>query len=95
RLQLCSVYEDDVEHGRHFVRFRITTRAKRWLPLVWLAIAAAVPAFVIAPTLVPLAAPLGVFAWALTRARRYMQSAVSQLALECAEPLGMIKAEIG
>jgi glycosyltransferase involved in cell wall biosynthesis len=94
RLQLCSVYEDDVEHGRHFVRFRVTARAKRWLPLVWLAMAAAVPAFVLAPTLLPLAAPLGVLAWALARCKRYMQSAVSQLATECAEPLGMIKAEI-
>jgi hypothetical protein len=95
RLQLCSVYEDDVEHGLHFVRFRVTTRAKRWLPAVGLAIAAAVPALALAPTLLPLAAPLGVLAWALVRTRRYMQSAVSQLALECAEPLGMIKADIG
>jgi glycosyltransferase involved in cell wall biosynthesis len=94
RLQLCSVYEDDVEHGRHFVRFRVTTRGKRWLPLVWLAIVAAVPAFVVAPTLLPLAAPLGVLAFALAQSRRYMQSAVSQLALECGEPFGMTRAEI-
>ncbi|HKD36432.1 MAG TPA: hypothetical protein VKB78_06515, partial [Pirellulales bacterium] len=95
RLQLCSVYEDDVEHGRHFVRFRVTARAKRWLPVVWLAVVATAAAFVVAPTLLPLAAPLGVFAWALARSKQSMQSAVSQLATECAEPLGMIKADLG
>ncbi len=45
RLQLCSVYEDDVEHGRHFVRYRVTARPKRWLPLVWFAMVSAVPVF--------------------------------------------------
>lgn len=93
RVQLCSLYEDDVEHGQHYVRFRVTARAKHWLPLVWLAIAATVPAFVIAPTLLPLALPVLLAAWALARAKRSMQSAVSQLASECAEPLGMIRVE--
>lgn len=95
RLQLCSVYEDDVEHGQHFVRYRVTARAKRWLPVVWLSIAAAALALVTAPTLLPLALPLAGLARSLARARRSMQSAVSQLAVECAEPLGMIRAELG
>ncbi len=93
RLQLCSVYEDDVEHGRHFVRYRVTARPKRWLPLVWLAMVSAVPGFFWAPTLLPLALPLVVLMRAMAGVKCYMQSAISQLAAECAEPLGMIEAE--
>jgi hypothetical protein len=89
------VYEDDVEHGRHFVRYRVTARAKRWLPLVWLALLASIPVFFWAPTLLPLAIPLLVLARAMAGVKRYMQSAISQLAAECAEPLGMVKAETG
>jgi O-antigen biosynthesis protein len=93
RLQLCSVYEDDVEHGQHYVRYRVTARPKRWLPLVWLALAASVGLFFWAPTLLPLALPLAALARAMVGVKRYMQSAVSQLAAECAEPLGMVKVE--
>ncbi len=94
RLKLCSVYEDDVEHGRHFVRYRVTARTKYWLPVVWLLLAGCVPLFFWRPSLVPLALPLAALARALIGVKRYMQSAVSQLAAECAEPLGMVKAEI-
>ena len=93
RLQLCSVYEDDVEHGRHFVRYRVTARPKRWPPFAWLAMASALPVFFWAPTLLPLALPLVVLMRAMAGVKRYMQSAISQLAAECAEPLGMIEAE--
>jgi hypothetical protein len=92
-LQLCSVYEDDVEHGRHFVRYRVTARPKRWLPLAWLAMVSIVPAFIWAPTLLPLALPLLALMRAMAGVKRYMQSAISQLAAECAEPLGMTEAE--
>ncbi len=91
RLQLCSVYEDDVEYGAHYVRFRVTAQAKWWLPLPWLGLAACAALLVCMPTLLPLALPLGVLARAMARVKRYMQSAISQLAVERAETLGMPK----
>jgi hypothetical protein len=94
RLQLCSVYEDDVEHGQHFVRYRVTARPKRWLPIAWLALIGSAALIFRMPCLVPLALPLAALGRGMFGVKRYMQSAVSQLAAECAEPLGMIKVEV-
>jgi hypothetical protein len=93
RLKLCSVYEDDVERGQHYVRYRVTARAKKWLPVAWLGFGAAVAGIAWEPTLLPLAVPLVFLARGMLGVKRYMQSAISQLAAECAEPLGMIKVE--
>lgn len=92
-LQLCSVYEDDVENGRHFIRFRVTSKQKSWVPLVWVGLVASTAFVFQTPSFVPLLLPVMFVAWGMRRARRSMLSGVSQLAAECAEPLGMVAAE--
>jgi GT2 family glycosyltransferase len=91
RLQLCTVYEDHVVRAEHYLQYRVTAHRRWWLPALWLALALCLPVFVLAPTLAPMALPWAVLVRGLARVKRYMKSAISQLATECAEPLGMVK----
>lgn len=89
RLQLCSVYEEVLEKGAHYVRYRVTARAKPLVfPLVC-GLTAALAALALVPSLLPLAIPLAVVIRCLQGARRTMIESVSQLAQECGRPLGM------
>lgn len=93
RLQLCSLYEEILEKGAHYVRYRITASPK---PFVWpfiVLLAAALTGLTFAPYLLPLAAPLALALRCLLAAKRGMMEAVSQMAEECGKPLGMIRVE--
>jgi O-antigen biosynthesis protein len=90
-LQLRSVYEEDLEHGQHYVRFRITSKIKPLVPLLWLALSGLLLLFVAIPVMLPLAIPVLGLLWILWESRWMMTAAVSQLAEEAAAPLGMIK----
>lgn len=88
-LQLCSTCEEDLERGAHYVRYRIEARAKPMLPLLVMALLAPLGALYGAPYLAPLALPSLIALKLVLQARRFMIRAVSQLAIECGEPLGM------
>ncbi|HXT58298.1 MAG TPA: glycosyltransferase [Pirellulales bacterium] len=93
RLQLCSVYEEILELGAHYVLYRVTARAK---PFVWPlagAVGASLVGLAFAPYLLPLALPLAIVLRYLLSAKRAMVEAVSQLAEECGKPLGMTRVE--
>ena len=93
RLQLCSVYEEILERGAHYVRYRITARPK---PYVWpLAgvVASCLVGLAFVPYLLPLTLPLAIVLRYLLSAKRAMIEAVSQLAEECGKPLGMVRVE--
>jgi O-antigen biosynthesis protein len=92
-LKLCSVYEDDVEFGQHYVRYRITSRIKPVVPVLWAALIALLLTFLATTALAPLAIPVVGVMWMLWDSRRAMTAAASQLAQEAAAPLGMIKVQ--
>ncbi|MEX2214878.1 MAG: glycosyltransferase [Phycisphaeraceae bacterium] len=93
RVTLCSTYEENLEKGRHYVRFRVEAKRKRILPLLWTMLTLALPLFVLFPFLLPLALPWAFAVKRLADARRFMIAAVAQLASECAEGLNMPKVE--
>lgn len=87
---LTSVYEDDVEHSSHYIRYRVTA-ALKWAPVLFggmvaLGILAAV---VYRPAVAPLAIPALVYLSLLWNAKRDTIRAVSQLSVECGRPFGM------
>jgi cellulose synthase/poly-beta-1,6-N-acetylglucosamine synthase-like glycosyltransferase len=90
RLRFSSVYEERLERGFHMVRFRLVVRAKFALLLLWtIAVSLLVAVTIVWPYFFPFVIPVAAGLFGLVRARRHMLSAVSQLALECAESLGM------
>ena len=89
RLQLCSTYEENLEKNQHFVRFRIKTRWKRTVPLLWFMISLALISFIAFPYLLPLAPVFLYFVRRLWRTKYYMIAGVSQIAIECAGGLDM------
>jgi glycosyltransferase involved in cell wall biosynthesis len=91
RLQICSVYEENLERSFHMVRYRVTARMKGVKLALWTAIALTIGLIAALPYLLPLTLPLAIAARGLARAKRHMVTAVSQLALECAEGLGLQK----
>jgi GT2 family glycosyltransferase len=92
RLFLTTVYEDDVEHATHYVRYRISSRMKWYMPLVVLGLGGAISAIWLAPWLLPLAVPLLFLLRKVAMARRTMTSALSQLTAEYGEAIGMTRA---
>jgi glycosyltransferase involved in cell wall biosynthesis len=89
RLRLTSVYEEDLQTTRHFIRYRVQGRWKARY-LMKLAVVVALIGFCADRWyLLPLAVPLALAALRLLRARKAQTIALAQLALECAEPLGM------
>jgi hypothetical protein len=93
RVYLDSVAEERLEKGWFQVRFRVKARIKSLAILHFAGLLALLPAFAAMPRLLPLAVPVVVMLRALVRARAGMTEAVSQLAMECAEGMGMVSAE--
>ena len=90
---LTSVYEDDVAHATHYVRYRVTARRKPVPLLIGVALLAVlVTGVVLQPALAPLTLPILAYLYILWRARRNMIRAISQLAMECGKPFGMTPA---
>ena len=91
---LSSVYEDDVEHAAHYVRYRVTVRRRTFPLLIGLALMGLVIALLVfRPDFVPLAIPILVYLGLLSGARKNMASAISQLAVECGKPFAMTPAQ--
>ena len=93
RLQLCSVYEEDLERARHFIRYRVTVKMKPHAPLVVAGLMALLIGLTQVLQLAPLAIPIVVILYRYVRARKTMITAVSQMATECGWPLGMPNAK--
>lgn len=53
-VKLRSVYEEDLERGRHFVRFQINSRIKPLVPLLWAFLVSLLALFVLYPVFLPL-----------------------------------------
>src|SRR5262249_13230757 len=93
RVYLCSVAEERLEDGWYHVRFRVSARSKPSAVLLGAGLLATLPVFVGVPELLPLAVPIGLMLRTLLRAREGMTAAISQLAMECAQAMGMPDAE--
>ena len=93
RLKLSSVYEEHLEHARHYVRFRIEAKLKPHAPIVVAALMAALIGITQALYLAPLALPIIIILMRYMRARKQMIGAVSQMAMECGWPIGMPKTQ--
>lgn len=90
RLKLDSVYEEDLERARHYVRYRVTAKWKPSYLFKGLLLAGLFGFCLSKIYLLPVALPLGLALLRLAGGRRIQTAALSQLAMECAEPLGMI-----
>jgi GT2 family glycosyltransferase len=92
-VKLTSVYEEHLEHSRHYVRYRVEAKMKPQAPLVVAALMAALIGITQALYLAPLAIPITVVLVRYVRARKLMLSAVSQMAMDCGWPVGMPKTQ--
>ena len=93
RVYLRSVAEERLEKGWFHVRFRVTARSKPSAVLLSAGLLATLPVFVAVPELLPLAVPIVLTLRTLFKAKEGMNSAIAQLAMECAEAMGMPNAE--
>lgn len=93
RLKLTSVYEEVLERGEHYVRYRISAKTKPYAPLLVAALMATLTAITQALYLAPLSLPLILILYHLVRARKTMIQAVSQMARDCGWPIGMPRAK--
>jgi hypothetical protein len=88
------VYEDDVAHATHYVRYRVVAVRNNASILIGLALLAVVAVLIFTrPSLAPLSLPLIGYLGMLWRARNNMVRAISQLAIECGKPFGMTAAQ--
>jgi GT2 family glycosyltransferase len=92
RLAITTVYEDDVAHACHYMRYRITATMKPFTPLVIIVLTLVLVAVGLHPWLFPLAVPVALLLRKFLTARATMINAVSQLTSEYGEALGMVKA---
>ena len=92
-MRLYSVYEEDLEHGQHYVRFRIEPRVKVWALVLAGSLLALLVALATTPPLWPLMLPVAGLLWLLAQSRRMMVAAAAQLAEEAGSPLRMIRVE--
>jgi O-antigen biosynthesis protein len=90
RLKLASVCEEDLEHAQFYVRYRIQATWKPWYVLQGVLLAVLLGCCLSKAFLWPLALPLVFGMFWLVRAKGTQTTALSQLAMECAEPRGMI-----
>ena len=88
-LKLTSVYEEHLEHARHYVRYRVEAKMKLQAPLVVAGLMAALIGITQALYLAPLAIPIIVILVRYVRARKVMLAAVAQMAMDCGWPIGM------
>lgn len=93
RLKLTSVYEEVLERGEHYIRYRVTVQAKAYAPLMVGAMMAILIAFTQALYLAPLALPIVLILSHIVRARKKMVQAVSQMAMDNGWPIGMPRAK--
>ncbi len=93
RATLTSVYEDYLEKGYHFVRYRVAVRRKVGQTLLAMFAVVAALSLVLAPHLLPLGLPLLTYALLVYRAKGHMVRAVSQAAVDTGAPLGMTRVE--
>ncbi|HEX7862774.1 MAG TPA: glycosyltransferase [Verrucomicrobiae bacterium] len=93
-LTLTSVYEEDLQRGLHYVRYRVTPKMKPHGPIVVGSIMAALIVLTQFLYLAPLAIPLVYVLTKFVSARKQMVQAVSQMAMECGWPIGMPKAKV-
>ncbi len=91
--RLCSLYEEDLEHGQYYVRYRVIARPKPVQPLLIAALSAVIALCVAIPILLPLVVPLLLALQILVTGRRSMIRAISQLAVDCGEARGMTRVE--
>ena len=94
RLELTSVYEEDLQRALHYVRYRVTAKMKPQAPLVVALLMGLLVAITQVLHLLPLAIPIVVVLVRYVRARKLMIEAVSQMATECGWPIGMPKARV-
>ena len=92
-LTLTSVYEEDLQRGLHYVRYRVKPKMKLHAPIVVALIMATLVAMTQFLYLAPLAIPLTFILTRFVQARKVMVQAVSQMAIECGWPIGMPKAK--
>jgi glycosyltransferase involved in cell wall biosynthesis len=93
RLKLTSVYEEVLERGEHYIRFRVTTTTKAYAPCVVALLMAMLTGITQALYLAPLALPIVLILYHFVRARKTMIQAGSQMARDCGWPLGMPRAK--
>jgi glycosyltransferase involved in cell wall biosynthesis len=91
-LKLSSVYEEVLERGEHYIRYRISVKTKPYAPCVVALLMAMLVGITQALYLAPLALPIIVILYHLVRARKTMLQAVSQMAMDCGWPIGMPRA---
>lgn len=92
KLKLCSVYEEELDHGKFFVRYRVTATMKAQAPIVVALLMGLLVGITQALYLVPLAVPIIFILVRYVNARALMTRAVSQMAMECGWPNGMPRA---
>ncbi|HVU99740.1 MAG TPA: glycosyltransferase, partial [Verrucomicrobiae bacterium] len=92
RLKLTSVYEEVLEHARHYIRYRVTARMKPQAPIAVALLMAALVGITQALFLAPMAIPITFVLVRYVMARQLMTRAVSQMAMDCGWPVGMPKA---
>jgi hypothetical protein len=92
-LKLISVYEEDLQRGLHYVRYKIKARVKLHAPLMVGGMMAVLIGFTQALYLSPLAIPVIFILARFVKARKLMIQAVSQMAMECGWPIGMPRAK--
>jgi hypothetical protein len=89
RVYLSSVAEERLEKGWFHLRFRVTARSKPSAILLSAGLLATLPVFVAVPELLPLAVPIVLMLRTLLKAKEGMTAAIAQLAMECADAMGM------
>jgi len=94
RLKLSSVYEEILERGLHYIRYRVTAKMKPQAPFVVGGLMAILVVLTQALYLSPLAVPVILVLMRYVQARKGMTRAVSQMAMDCGWPVGMPKTHI-
>jgi uncharacterized membrane protein HdeD (DUF308 family) len=89
--ELCSVYEEDHQRGKHYVRFRVTSKPKAVLPILGATLLILAVLCVANPVLLPFLVPLTGLAWILANSKQAVIQSVAQLAEEAAASYGMVK----
>jgi glycosyltransferase involved in cell wall biosynthesis len=92
RLSITTVYEDDVAHSCHYIRYRVKSQMKPGGYVMILLLVMALAGIAMNPWLLPLALPIVFLLRRYLLARRTTLNAVSQLTEEMGGALGMTKA---
>lgn len=92
QLKLCSVYEEELDHGKFYVRYRVTAKMKMQAPLVVAVLMSLLVGITQALYLAPMAVPIIFILVRYVKARAIMTRSVSQMAMECGWPNGMPRA---